>query len=133
MSSDVAGVIMVVDDELDVLDTVRRGLQKWGYRVDTFSNPHIALEAFRGTPSRYSLVLTDFRMPGMTGIELAKQAKAIKNDIKVLIMTAFEMDQEMLREVPTIDKTEILQKPFQLDQLCKAVKKQLTVNKRARE
>lgn len=125
-------VILVVDDELDVLDTVRRGLERWGYRVDTFSNPEIALQAFTGSPARYSLILTDFRMPGMTGIELAKQTQRIKNDIKVLVMTAFEMDQEMLREVPTIDKTEILQKPFRLDQLCKAVKKQLTV-KGARE
>lgn len=124
---------MVVDDELDVLDTVRRGLERWGYQVDTFSNPHIALQTFTGTPSRYSLILTDFRMPGMTGIELAKQAQRIRNDVKVLIMTAFELDQEMLRGVPTIDKSEILKKPFRLDQLCKAVKKSLTVNKGPRE
>ncbi|MGI0049551.1 MAG: response regulator [Nitrososphaera sp.] len=131
MGSDDVGIILVVDDELDVLDTVRRGLEKWGYQVDTFSNPHIALRAFTGSPSRYSLILTDFRMPGLTGVELAKQAKRIRNDVKVLIMTAFEMDQEMLQEVPTIDKSEVLKKPFRLDQLCKAVRKQLTFNKRA--
>ena len=127
------GVIMVVDDELDVLETVRRGLEKWGYHVDTFSNPHAALQTFTGSPSRYSLILTDFRMPGMTGIELAKLVHQTKNDVKVLIMTAFELDQEMLRDIPTIDKTEILQKPFRLEQLCKAVKKSLTVHKRTRE
>ena len=126
-------VIMVVDDELDVLDTVRRGLENWGYQVDTFSNPHVALQAFTGSPFRYSLILTDFRMPGLTGVELAKQAQRIRNDVKVLIMTAFELDQEMLRGVPTIDKSEILKKPFRLDQLCKAVKKSLTVNKGPRE
>lgn len=125
-------VILVVDDELDVLDTVRRGLEKWGYQVDTFSNPRIALETFTGSPARYSLILTDYRMPGMTGVELAKQAQRIKSEVKVLIMTAFEMDKEMLREVPTIDKSDILKKPFRLDQLCKAVRKQLPANNNKR-
>jgi DNA-binding response OmpR family regulator len=50
VSSDDADVILVVDDELDVLDTVRRGLEKWGYQVDTFSNPHTALQALQDPP-----------------------------------------------------------------------------------
>jgi two-component SAPR family response regulator len=74
-------------------------------------------------------------MPGVTGVELAKQARRIKSDVKVLIMTAFEMDSEILKDAPTIDKSEILRKPFELGQLCDAVRKQLTVkdNKRSTE
>ena len=127
------GVILVVDDELDVLDTVRMSLTEWGYHTDTFSDPRRGLDAFRGSPARYSLILTDFRMPGMTGVELAKQAQKIKGDVRVLIMTAFEMDNEILGELPTISKNEILRKPIRLEQLCKAVKKQLTVNKRSKQ
>ena len=132
VNNDDADVILVVDDELDVLDTVRRGLTSWGHQVDTFSDPRIALETFTATPARYSLMLTDFRMPGMSGVELAKQAQTIKSDVKVLIMTAFELDSEILKEAPTIDKSEILKKPFQLKQLCNAVTKQLTLNKMSR-
>ena len=127
------GVILVVDDELDVLDTVRMSLTEWGYQTDTFSDPRTGLDAFRESPARYSLILTDFRMPGMTGVELAKQAQKIKGDVRVLIMTAFEMDNEILGELPTISKNEILRKPIRLEQLCKAVKKQLTVNKRSKQ
>ena len=72
-------------------------------------------------------------MPGMTGVELAKQAQKIKGDVRVLIMTAFEMDNEILGELPTISKNEILRKPIRLEQLCKAVKKQSTVNKRSKQ
>ena len=127
------GVILVVDDELDVLDTVRMSLTEWGYQTDTFSDPRTGLDAFRESPARYSLILTDFRMPEMTGFELAKQAQKIKGDVRVLIMTAFEMDNEILGELPTISKNEILRKPIRLEQLCKAVKKQLTVNKRSKQ
>ena len=127
------GVILVVDDELDVLDTVRMSLTEWGYHTDTFSDPRTGLDAFRESPARYSLILTDFRMPEMTGFELAKQAQKIKGDVRVLIMTAFEMDNEILGELPTISKNEILRKPIRLEQLCKAVKKQLTVNKRSKQ
>ena len=127
------GVILVVDDELDVLDTVRMSLTEWGYHTDTFSDPRTGLDAFRESPTRYSLILTDFRMPGMTGVELAKQAQKIKGDVRVLIMTAFEMDNEILGELPTISKNEILRKPIRLEQLCKAVKKQSTVNKRSKQ
>ena len=55
---------MVIDDEIDILQVVRRVLEKWGFDVDTFSNPLYAYEVFKNNPRRYSLVLTDVRMAG---------------------------------------------------------------------
>ena len=119
---------MVVDDEFDIVMIIRRYLERWGFNVDTFTNPLHALQVFKANPDRYSLVLTDIRMPEMSGIRLAGLLQAIKSDIKVVIMTAYEVTPEELQEhLPTITHQDILQKPFKLLQICTAVKKQLQV------
>ena len=120
---------MVVDDEFDIVMIVRRYLEKWGYEVDTFTNPLYALEIFKANSDRYSLVLTDIRMPEMSGIRLAAMMREIKPDIKVVIMTAYEVTPDELQEqLPMITHKDILQKPFKLLQICTAVKKQLQIN-----
>ena len=120
---------MVVDDEFDIVTIVRRYLEKWGYEVDTFTNPLYAFEIFKASSDRYSLVLTDICMPEMSGIRLAAKMREIKPDIKVVIMTAYEVAPDELHEqLPTITHKDILQKPFKLLQICTAVKKQLQIN-----
>ena len=122
----VTGRVMVVDDEFDIVFIIRKYLERWGFDVDTFTNPLYAYEVFKANPERYALVLTDIRMPEMTGIRLAKLIQEIKPSMKVVIMTAYEVRPEELSEhLPTIAHQDILQKPFKLLQICTAVKKQL--------
>lgn len=117
---------MAVDDEFDIVFIIRRYLEKWGFEVDTFTNPQYALEIFKANPERYSLLLTDIRMPEMSGIRLAKLVQEIKPSMKVVIMTAYEVAPSELNEhLPTITHDDILRKPFKLLQICAAVKKQL--------
>lgn len=117
---------MVVDDDFDIVYIIRRHLQKWGYEVDTFTNPLYALQVFRENPERYFVVLSDIRMPEMTGIRLAKLMREVKPDVKVIIMTAYEIEPYDLAEnLPTINRNDILKKPFTLVQVCNAVKKQM--------
>ena len=118
--------IMVVDDEYDVLYIVRRHLEKWGFEVDTFSDPYHALQVFKQDQDRYSLVLTDIRMPEMSGIALAAMILKVKSDCKIVIMTAFEiLANELKSSLPTLKNDDILQKPFTQTQVCNAVKKHL--------
>lgn len=118
--------IMVVDDELDILHVIRRYLEKWGFKVDTFSDPLYALQKFKESPGEYSLALLDIRMPEMSGVTLATLMRKVKPDIKIVIMTAFEIVAEDLQvSLPTIKHDDILQKPFKLIQICTTVKKQL--------
>jgi CheY-like chemotaxis protein len=120
------GKIMVVDDELDFVMIIRRYLEKWGYSVDTFMNPLYAYQIFKDNPDKFCLVLTDIRMPEMSGIRLANLLQEVKPDIKVVIMTAYEVTPDELHEhLPMITHNDILQKPFKLVQICNAVKKQL--------
>jgi DNA-binding NtrC family response regulator len=118
---------MVVDDEKDILRIIQLYLKKWGFDVEPFDNPFEALEAFRERPSAFSLVLSDIRMPGMDGIQLAKEIIKIKQDAKVVMMTAFELDEQISSSLPNTKKEDILRKPLRLVDICTAVKKRLAI------
>ena len=119
--------IMAVDDEPDILKIVEMSLGKWGYAVDGFTDPVKALDSFRKDPSGYSLILTDVKMPGMSGSELAKRAKKIRPDVKVMIMTAFEVDKDLKNALSSIGQSGFLQKPFHTTDVCVAVRRHLTL------
>jgi two-component system response regulator ChvI len=121
-----SGRIIAVDDEFDIVFIIRKYLEKWNFDVDTFTNPVYAYEVFKANSERYSLLLTDIRMPEMSGIRLAKLVQEIKSSIKVVMMTAYEVEPDELGEhLPTITYEDILQKPFRLLQVCTTVKEHL--------
>ena len=118
--------IMVVDDEYDIVHVIRRHLEKWGFSVDTFTNPLYALQVFKDNPDRYSVVLTDLAMPEIRGSRLANMMLEVKPDVKVIIMTAYEIEpQDIAINLATMSRDEILKKPFTMLEVCCAVKKQL--------
>jgi len=83
----VAGCILLVDDEGAIVSLARRMLERRDIAVDCFERPVEALEAFERDPNRYSLVLTDLTMPGMTGLKLAEKVRRLRNDIPILLMS----------------------------------------------
>ena len=64
--------ILLVDDELDIVNSVKRWLKADGFNVHGFTNPLQALEYFQNNYDKIDLVLSDIRMPGMNGYELKK-------------------------------------------------------------
>jgi DNA-binding response OmpR family regulator len=120
---------MVVDDEVDIVFVIRRHLERWGFSVDTFTDPNHALQTFKDYPDRYSVALLDIRMPEMSGIELANRILKIKAHMKIVIMTAFEIEpHELATNLPMVKRDDILRKPFTLTQVCNAVKKKLKMH-----
>jgi CheY-like chemotaxis protein len=120
--------IMVVDDERDVLRMIEMYLKSWGFEVDAFSDPVKALGYFQKNPAFFSLVLTDVRMPHMSGIELATHLLRIKPDVKVMLMTAYQINSlDLESSLPVIKYEDILRKPFRLKEICDGVKKQLQI------
>jgi DNA-binding NtrC family response regulator len=85
----------------------------------------VALEHFKNNASKYSLIIPDVKMPSTNGSELAKHAKKIKPDIRVMVMTAFEVDRELRSALPCIERNGFLQKPFHMADVCLAVKRHL--------
>jgi|SaaInlV_200m_DNA_3_1039701.scaffolds.fasta_scaffold00984_1 PAS domain S-box-containing protein len=79
--------LLVVDDDEIVGNMIQRLLKELGYRSDLFSGSLEALNAFRDQPDKYDLVLTDFTMPDMTGVELSIEIQKIKSGTPIIIIT----------------------------------------------
>ena len=82
------GHILVVDDELGILDSVKRTLEREGLRVTTTDSGEVALDILR-TDDRVDVVLADIMMPKMNGVELLRAVRAISPSVDVIMMTAF--------------------------------------------
>jgi CheY-like chemotaxis protein len=107
--------IMVVDDEQATLEMTSEYLKKWKYQTDTFSDPIEALMHFEKNSSHYPVVLTDIRMPDMGGLELARKMLRVKPDVKIILMTAFEITaNELEKGLPSVRYEQVLQEPFPL-------------------
>lgn len=120
--------ILIVDDEPDLLKMVEMYLKAWGFEIDAFTDPVKALGYFQKNHAFFSLVLTDVRMPHMSGLELAQHILRIKPDMKIMLMTAFQIDLLTLEtSLPIIRHEDILKKPFRLKEICGSVKKQLHI------
>lgn len=120
--------ILAVDDNRDISSLITRSLQRCGFSVNGFTDPHLALKDFEMNVMRYVLVITDFRMQGMNGIELAIKIKEIKPDIKILLMTAFEINNEELENFTSSVKVdEFISKPILMSKLSGIVEKYVTI------
>lgn len=108
--------VLVVDDEAIMADIMSQQLDLMGYRVTSFQSSQEALAAFRSNPENFNLVITDNTMPGMTGMEMSRQLKKLRDDVPIVMVsgtTNFFDDDEVARS--GIDR--ILKKPFKLDEL----------------
>ncbi len=111
--------LLVVDDESDIVLVLKLGLVKCGFLVDAFTNPEEALQRFKSDERAYCLVLSDIRMPKLSGIQLARELKAANSNIKVILMTGFEIkDNEFSRVFPSTHVDGLVQKPVGIRSLA---------------
>lgn len=110
--------ILIVDDEFDIVRVFKQGLEYRGFHAFGFTNPLLALEHFQVNHEKYGLVISDCRMPGLNGYEFVKKVKKIKPEIKVFLMTAFEINGAEFRKVlPNVKIEGLIQKPISLAEL----------------
>jgi DNA-binding NtrC family response regulator len=94
------------------------GLLKNGFSVEAFTNPEEALQSFKSDAESYCLVLSDVRMPSISGIQLSKKVKEINPNVKVVLMTAFEIrDTEFSKVFPSTQVDGFVQKPIGIKEL----------------
>jgi DNA-binding NtrC family response regulator len=116
--------ILVIDDDPGISTFIKQSLAKNGFKVFAFTDPIMALEDFKINCKTCGVILSDVRMPGMNGYELVKQAKQIDKDAKVVLMSAFEIqEKEFHNLLPDIKIDGFLQKPFSIQHLNDAVEK----------
>ena len=82
--------IMLVDDDADVLQVQAHLLKQLGYVVSMFKDGFSALQSFEQNPHQYDMVLTDFNMPEMTGLDLSKSLLNIRSGLPIILCTGFK-------------------------------------------
>jgi DNA-binding NtrC family response regulator len=119
--------ILVLDDELDITTVIITSLRKNGFNVFGFTNPFLALEHFQMNFKGYSIILSDLRMPGMNGFEFVKKSREIKPEVKVLLMTAFDISTNIVSEEFLSAKVNgFIQKPFSNKELNSIIQKHIS-------
>ncbi len=115
--------VLVVDDEADVALLLERILVARGYRVTSFTSSEEALTAFRRDPEEFRAVITDQTMPRLTGIELARQLKAVRPGVAVILTTGYG---ENLVSAPVDSGVDaIAAKPFDAATLAHTLRRSL--------
>jgi signal transduction histidine kinase/ActR/RegA family two-component response regulator len=114
--------IIIVDDEPDVLDLCRRILEGRGYQVKTARDGNEVIQLAQ--QERFDLLLTDIRMPGLSGLEVAQAVKKFSSDIICVTMTGFST-MDMAIEALKLGIDEFILKPFSPDELSTSIAKAL--------
>lgn len=111
-----------MDDESDITLPLKIGLEKYGFRVSTYNDPALASSEFKA--DLYDLLITDIRMPGMSGLDLYEKIKHIDDRIEVCFMTAFdEYYGQLGKAFPKLDLQRCyLMKPITISDLVERVK-----------
>jgi len=110
--------ILIVDDELAHLDSLKTVFEREGYKVSTASSGMQALEIFR--TEKNDIVLADLMMPGINGIDLLKTIKNISPQTEVIIMTAFGKVDSAVESMKE-GAYDFIEKPLKLKVVVKAV------------
>ena len=120
-------LVSIVDDESDITTLFHDALVGIdGIHVLTFNDPIFALEHFQANQDAYVLIISDYRMPGLNGLELLRKMKDMTKFVRTILMTGFDIDNEVFHNY-TRKKiiNAFVQKPVRLYDLIKEVDTQL--------
>jgi len=114
--------LLVADDDPAVRQSLERTLTREGYRVVLASDGQAALERLQD--GGVDLVLSDLKMPGLTGLELLRAARVVAPEVDVIMLTAFGTVEEAVRAMKE-GACDFLTKPFQRAQLIRVINQAL--------
>jgi CheY-like chemotaxis protein len=121
-----SGSILILDDEFDIINPIKHSLNRIRLNVYAFTDPLLALEHFRINYKDYILVVSDIRMPGMNGFEFVRKVREISPTIKILLMSAFEINSTELSAGLGETKIEgFIQKPISLREMNIVIQKHI--------
>jgi DNA-binding NtrC family response regulator len=110
--------LLIVDDEPNLLDLLRRYLGRLGYEVETRGDAQDALALFQAEPERFSMAIADLSLPGFSGEELIERMRLLRPGLPAIITSGYPHQ-------PRAAGIGFLQKPFLPQALAEAVEKAL--------
>ncbi len=113
--------ILLLDDEKTVVKMGTAILERLGYKVTTETDSLRALEIFSARPDEFDLIITDYTMPNLTGMDLAKEVRRIRRNMPILLCTGFseKISHDSVKELGM----ELLMKPYGMRQIAEVVRK----------
>ena len=120
-------MVSIVDDDRDITFLFEEALKSISrITIFTFTDPILALEHFQVNEYAYVLVISDYKMPGLNGMEFLKKIKDANRFVRTILMTAFQIEDKVFNE-NTKKKiiNAFLQKPIDIHDLIKEVDTQL--------
>ena len=116
--------ILLVDDEEAIVSMGRQMLETLGYQVSARTSSVEALAAFRAQPDKFDLVITDMTMPTYTGVDLAREMLAIRQDIPIILCTGFSenIQEDKAKEIGI---REFVMKPVARHEIAQIIRKVL--------
>src|SRR4030095_11431857 len=116
--------ILIVDDEPDIAQVLKMGLEDNGFSVDAYNDPLDAISNFKA--GSYDLLLIDIKMPKMNGFELYKKLHQIDEKAKICFITAYELYYDEFKRVfPKIKVQCFIRKPISINNLASVIKDEL--------
>jgi CheY-like chemotaxis protein len=112
--------VLYVDDDESIVFLMTRLLERQGYRVSGYTDARTALAAARADPAQFDLAVTDYNMPGMSGLDLARSLREIRADLPIAVASGYITD-ELREQAPTAGVSELVYKPNTAEELCEAV------------
>jgi two-component system cell cycle sensor histidine kinase/response regulator CckA len=121
--------VLFVDDDEAIVFLMKRLLERQGYRVSDYTDARAALAAVRADPAQFDLAVTDYNMPGMSGLEVARALREIRADLPVVVASGYITD-ELRAQAPAAGVSELVYKPDTVDEFFEAIER-LAKNLRA--
>jgi len=116
-------VLYVDDDELMVV-TVQSLLERAGYRVSTLTDGRAAVEAVRAEPGAFDVIVTDFNMPGFSGVDVVREVARIRPDLPVAISSGYISD-ELRGQARSLGVRGLLHKEKTVEELAPLIRRVL--------
>ena len=108
--------IFYLDDDEALVELVTRLRERSGYRVSGYIDQRAALAALRADPASFDLVVTDYNMPGMSGLDGAREVKAIRADLPVVVASGF-IDEALQSQAAAAGVQEVIFKATAVEEL----------------
>jgi len=114
--------VLYLDDEDALVLLVTRMLERQDYQVSGYTEAEAALAAVRADPGRFDLVVTDYNMPGMSGVDVAEELARIRPGLPVAITSGYLSD-ELRQQAERVGVRHLIYKPNTVEELCEMVRK----------
>ena len=112
--------VMYVDDDQALVFLVQRLLRRRGYEVSGFTDPREAAAALRADPQKFDLLVTDYNMPGYSGVDLLREVREIRADLPVALASG-HVTAEIEHSALAAGARALIHKPNDVQELCDTV------------